>query len=399
MNQNELTYLLALNRVLQDGNVINDRTGVGTIKKAVVDMQFDLSDNTLPLLTTKYVNSDNIIKELLWFIKGRTDVSYLKDNGCNIWNEWEMSDGTIGDGYGVQFRNIQHTKDISDKIINYTHQVQHTTSSGIKSPLEQRIYEIWKEFILSSTTDDYYPWQNFDVFKHDFRSIHNYQYVLEFPNDYILTNALNPNYNFIHPENASYQNINYPTIKPQRGGIKSFLTPGKKYKSITITVDQLADALYIIKNDPHNRRNVISLWTPTDLPYMGLHTCHGTVIQFIVEDNKLSLSHYQRSGDMFLGVPYNIASYSILLNIMAALSGYEPMNLYFRIGDAHIYKNHVDQVKTQLERKLYDAPKIKLSDAIIDRYSDHTSFDLIQPNDIEVIDYKSHSKLKAKVAV
>jgi len=219
-------YLDLLNYVLKEGNVKEDRTGTGTHSVFGWQMRFNLNDG-LPLLTTKKLHLKSIIHELLWFIKGDTNISYLKEKNVSIWDEWADENGDLGPVYGKQWRS----------------------------------------------------WDTPD---------------------------------------------------------------GKK-------IDQLNDIIKQIKNNPNSRRLIVSAWNPSDVGSMALPPCH-CLFQFYVSDNKLSCQLYQRSADIFLGVSFNIASYSILTHMIANVTGLSVGDFVHTLGDAHIYKNHFDQAKLQLSR-------------------------------------------------
>lgn len=262
-----IQYLSFLNDILQKGEYKEDRTGTGTYSLFGYQMRFDLSKG-FPLLTTKKLHWKSIVHELLWFMKGDTNVKYLQDNGVRIWNEWADENGNLGPVYGKQWRR----------------------------------------------------WETAD---------------------------------------------------------------GK-------TIDQLSDLIKEIKNNPDSRRLIVSAWNVGDLKKMALPPCH-LLFQFYVNNGKLSLQLYQRSADAFLGVPFNIASYSLLLMIIAKECGLKVGEFIHTIGDAHIYSNHIEQVKLQLTRKPTQLPTVKLKDGV---KWDSYSFD-----DIELQNYVSQPHIKGTVAV
>lgn len=227
-------YLDLLNRIMTEGVHKSDRTGTGTISVFGHQMRFDLKDG-FPLLTTKKLHLKSIIYELLWFLKGDTNVKYLQEHGVRIWNEWADEDGSLGHIYGYQWRS-------------------------------------W------------------------------------------------PDYN---------------------GGY----------------IDQISKVVDEIKNNPDSRRIIVSSWNVADLDNMNLPPCH-LLFQFYVADGRLSLQLYQRSADTFLGVPFNIASYALLLMMMAQVTGLEPGEFIHTTGDTHIYLDHIEQVKLQLTREPRPLPKM-----------------------------------------
>lgn len=261
-------YQDLLQRVLDEGVEKSDRTGTGTTSVFGHQMRFRLSDG-FPLLTTKKLHLKSIIYELLWFLKGDTNVKYLQEHGVRIWNEWADPDGDLGHIYGYQWRS-------------------------------------W------------------------------------------------PDYN---------------------GG----------------SIDQISAAVDMIKNNPDSRRIIVSSWNVADLPNMNLPPCHA-FFQFYVADGKLSLQLYQRSADIFLGVPFNIASYALLLKMMAQVCGLEAGDFVHTLGDAHIYTNHIEQVKLQLSREPRKLPEMKLNPDIKDIFG----FDY---DDFELVGYDPHPHIAGKVSV
>lgn len=230
-------YLDLLNRIVTEGVRKSDRTGTGTISVFGHQMRFDLKDG-FPLLTTKKLHLKSIIYELLWFLRGDTNVKYLQEHGVRIWNEWADEDGDLGHIYGYQWRS-------------------------------------W------------------------------------------------PDYN---------------------GGY----------------IDQIAKVVDDIKNNPDSRRIIVSSWNVADLDNMNLPPCH-LLFQFYVADGRLSLQLYQRSADTFLGVPFNIASYALLLMMMAQVTGLEPGEFVHTTGDTHIYLDHIEQVKLQLTREPRPLPRMVIN--------------------------------------
>ena len=261
-------YLDLLTRVLNEGVRKEDRTGTGTISVFGHQMRFDLAEG-FPLLTTKKLHTKSIFYELLWFLRGDTNVKYLHDHGVSIWDEWADPDGDLGHIYGYQWRS-------------------------------------W------------------------------------------------PDYN---------------------GGF----------------VDQISQAVEMIKHNPDSRRIIVSAWNVGDLGNMNLPPCH-VFFQFYVADGRLSLQMYQRSADIFLGVPFNIASYALLLEMMAQVTGLKAGDFVHTLGDAHIYSNHIDQVKLQLTREPRALPKLTLNPDVKDIFQ--FTFE-----DIVLTGYDPHPHIKGEVAV
>lgn len=261
-------YKELLRHVLENGERKEDRTGTGTISVFGYQMRFNMQEG-FPLMTTKKIHLKSVIYELLWFLKGDTNVKYLQDNGVRIWNEWADENGDLGHIYGFQWRS-------------------------------------W------------------------------------------------PDYN---------------------GG----------------SIDQIAEAINTIKHNPDSRRIIVSAWNVADIPNMNLPPCHA-FFQFYVSNGKLSLQLYQRSADIFLGVPFNIASYALLLLMVAQVCDLEPGDFVHTLGDAHIYTNHLEQVKEQLSRDERELPEMILNKNVKDIFE----FDF---TDFTLNGYDPHPHIKGVVAV
>jgi thymidylate synthase len=261
-------YLQLCKKILEEGTSKMDRTGTGTISIFGHQMRFNLEDG-FPLLTTKKIHIKSIIHELLWFLKGETNIKYLQDNGVKIWNEWADENGELGPIYGHQWRS-------------------------------------WD-------TDD-----------------------------------------------------------------------GK-------TIDQISEVIEQIKNNPNSRRLIVSAWNVGQLKAMALPPCH-ILFQFFVADGKLSCQLYQRSGDVFLGVPFNIASYALLTHMIAQVCGLKPGEFIYTLGDAHIYSNHIEQVKLQLTRKPKKLPKLQMN-------TNKNSIFEFTYDDFSIKDYNADPHIKGAVSV
>jgi thymidylate synthase len=261
-------YLDLLERVLRDGVKKSDRTGTGTISIFGHQMRFHLEEG-FPLLTTKKLHLQSIIYELLWFLKGDTNVKYLQDNGVRIWNEWADENGDLGHIYGYQWRS-------------------------------------WPDY---------------------------------------------------------------------EGGV----------------IDQISEAVRLIKENPDSRRIIVSAWNVGDLKNMKLPPCH-TFFQFYVANGCLSLLLYQRSADIFLGVPFNIASYALLLMMMAQATGLKTGDFVHTLGDAHIYANHLEQIRLQMSRKTRLLPQMQINQEV------KNIFDF-KYEDFKLIGYDPHPHIKGVVAV
>ncbi len=260
-------YLDLLNTVLTQGEKKGDRTGTGTISYFGAQMRFDLNEG-FPLVTTKKVHLKSIIHELLWFLKGDTNIKYLTDNGVRIWNEWADENGDLGPVYGAQWR---------------------------------------------------------------------------------------------------------------------------KWKGDNKTIDQISQLIENLKKDPNSRRHIVSAWNVSEIDKMALAPCH-VMFQFYVLNNKLSCQLYQRSGDMFLGIPFNIASYALLTMMIAQVCGFQLGTFVHTIGDAHIYLNHIEQVNLQLSRMPYTLPKMIINPQV------KNIFDF-KYEDFTLEGYQSHPTIKGVVSV
>lgn len=261
-------YLDLLHRILEEGKVKTDRTGTGTKSVFGHQMRFNLEDG-FPLLTTKKLHLKSIIYELLWFLKGDTNVKYLQEHGVSIWNEWADENGDLGPVYGHQWRS-------------------------------------W-------------------------------------------------------PDHC--------------GG----------------TIDQIQNVIDLIKHHPDSRRMLVTAWNPADISEMALPPCH-CLFQFYVADGRLSLQLYQRSADTFLGVPFNIASYALLLQMMAQVTGLKAGDFIHTTGDTHLYLNHIEQAKLQLTRTPRELPQMKLNPDV------KSLFDF-RYEDFELLNYNPWPHIKAEVAV
>ncbi len=257
-----------MRHVLEHGSKKDDRTGTGTVSIFGYQMRFDLNEG-FPLVTTKKLHLKSIIYELLWFLKGETNVRYLNDHGVKIWDEWTDENGDLGPVYGAQWRS----------------------------------------------------WQ---------------------------------------------------------------ATDGR-------VIDQISQVIDQIQTNPDSRRMIVSAWNVGELDRMALLPCHA-LFQFYVVDGRLSCQLYQRSADIFLGVPFNIASYALLTMMISQVCGLRPGEFIHTFGDAHLYLNHIDQARLQLEREPYPLPEMKINPAIRNIFE-------FTYEDFELVGYQSHPHIKAQVAV
>ncbi|WP_448788674.1 thymidylate synthase [Bacteroides graminisolvens] len=261
-------YLELLDRVLKEGIRKEDRTGTGTISVFGHQMRFNLEEG-FPCLTTKKLHLKSIIYELLWFLKGDTNIKYLQENNVRIWNEWADANGDLGHIYGYQWRS----------------------------------------------------WPNYE------------------------------------------------------GGF----------------IDQISEAIDTLKTNPDSRRIIVSAWNVADIPHMNLPPCH-ILFQFYVANNRLSMQLYQRSADIFLGVPFNIASYALLLQMVAQVTGLQAGDFVHTLGDAHIYLNHLDQVKLQLSRDPSPLPQMKINPDVNDIFK-------FEFEDFSLENYNPHPHIKGEVSI
>ncbi|EFQ50521.1 thymidylate synthase [Lactobacillus iners] len=318
MTKLEQPYLDLLQKIMLEGHDKSDRTGVGTRSIFGAQMHFDLSKG-FPIITTKHVPFGLIKSELLWFLRGDTNIKFLLEHKNHIWDEWAFKNWVSSTEYNGPDMTNFGLRQQNDELFNIKYQEQ---------------MKIFTEKILSDVT--------FSKKYGDLGNVYGAQ---------------------------------WRRWQTSRGD----------------TIDQLGNIIEQIKTNPDSRRLIVSAWNPEDIPNVALPPCH-VLFQFYVNDNKLSLQLYQRSGDMFLGVPFNIASYSLLLNLVARETGLELGEFVHTLGDAHIYKNHFEQVNKQLSRNAYDSPTLWLNPL------KHKVLDF-EMKDIKLIDYNHHGTIKAPVAV
>ncbi|HZG70398.1 MAG TPA: thymidylate synthase [Chondromyces sp.] len=318
MSNNEQQYLNLCRHILEKGTKKEDRTGTGTISIFGYQMRFDLQEG-FPLLTTKRIPFRLIVSELLWFIKGDTNIRYLLQHNNNIWNEWAFKKWIESEEYSGP--------DMTD--------------FGLRSQQDEAFNKLYQE-----------------------QMNHFKQRVLE---DKDFAEA--------YGELGDVYGRQWRAWKTSNGD----------------TIDQLREVIETIKTNPSSRRLIVSAWNPEDVPTMALPPCH-TMFQFYVSEGKLSCQLYQRSGDSFLGIPFNIASYALLTHLIAHECGLEVGEFIHTLGDAHIYLNHLEQVETQLSREPRELPTLKLNE------EKHSVFEF-EMEDVEMEGYNPHPAIKAPVAV
>jgi thymidylate synthase len=319
MSQNEQQYLDLCQKLLNNGVVKSDRTGTGTKSLFGHQMRFNLEEG-FPLLTTKRVPFKLVVSELLWFIKGDTNIRYLLKHRNHIWNEWAFKRWIESEEYKGPDMTDFGRRSLSD--------------SAFSNKYDEQM-ALFVDRILSD-----------DSFAEKYGDLGNVY--------------------------------------------------GKQWRSWQTsagnTIDQLKDVIQMIKHNPDSRRLMVTAWNPEDVPSnMALPPCHS-LFQFYVADNKLSCQLYQRSADVFLGVPFNIASYSLLTHLIAKECGLKVGEFVHTLGDAHIYLNHVIQVEKQLSRDMRTLPTIKFTE------QDKSIFD-IEVEDITIEGYQPHPTIKAPIAV
>ncbi|MRH42464.1 thymidylate synthase [Aquibacillus halophilus] len=319
MNTGEQAYLDLCKTVLEKGTKKEDRTNTGTLSVFGHQMRFDLNEG-FPLLTTKKVPFRLIASELLWFIKGDTNIRYLLQHNNNIWNEWAFEKWVKSEGYKGPDMNDFGIRSQQDSEFNELYQIEMVK---------------FKDMILHD-----------DTFAKEFGDL------------------------------GSVYGQQWREWKTSNGE----------------TIDQLKQVIQSIKNNPDSRRHLVTAWNPEDVPSnMALPPCH-TMFQFYVAEGKLSCQLYQRSGDIFLGVPFNIASYALLTHLIAYECNLQVGEFIHTLGDAHIYSNHIEQITTQLNRELRSLPTLKLNEGV------SSVFDF-EMEDMEILNYNPHPSIKAPVAV
>ncbi len=317
MSKSEQQYVNLCHDILENGHKKEDRTGTGTMSVFGRQMRFDLADG-FPLLTTKRVPFKLIASEMLWFLKGDTNIRYLLENNNNIWNEWAFKRWVESSEYAGPDMTDFGRRVLKDEAFAKDYHEQMTS-------FKQRVL---KEADFAAKYGELG-----DVYGRQWRA--------------------------------------WKTSQSE-------------------TIDQIADVIKMIKKTPDSRRLIVSAWNPEDVPFMALPPCH-TMFQFYVADGKLSCQLYQRSCDIFLGGPFNIAGYALLTHLMANECDLQVGEFVHTLGDAHIYTNHIEQVKTQLAREPKSLPDLLLTKG--------KSLFEMELSDMTLTGYDPHPAIKAPVAV
>ena len=314
----EQPYLDLLNKIMTTGHDKSYRTKTGTRSLFGAQMRFNLAEG-FPILTTKRVPFGLIKSELLWFLRGDTNIKFLLEHNNHIWDEWAFKNWIQSPAY--------EGPDMTD--------------FGLRVQSEPEFKKIYQA----------------EMKKFDERILNDDDFTQKYGN---VGNVYGAQWRHWEKRDGSF-------------------------------IDQIQNVIDQIKTTPDSRRMIVTAWNPEDVPNSALPPCH-VMFQFYVVDNKLSVQLYQRSGDMFLGVPFNIASYSLLLHLIARETGLEVGEFVHTLGDAHIYDNHFDQVKELLANKPYDSPQLWLN-------PDKKNIMDFEMEDIKLIGYHHHQTIKAPVAV
>lgn len=535
VNNTDKKYLALLDDVIKNGHLKPNRTGVKAYSVFGRMLKFDLSEG-FPLLTTKKVHFKSIVHELLWFLRGESNISYLKDNGVSIWDEWADEKGNLGPVYGVQWRkwtsvSLQTprvfdteqpiiTKSIEDVNPDYstnksglvgrtlknkygkyviireytkpdlkkphhnnrfvdvqfteTGYVAHliSVSNAKKGVIKDRLsptfagvgclgdlcawddpnhsilYSTWRSMLqrcYNQNTNEYEHyggkgvfvdnrWLTYSNFAKDAQQLEAWWLKKEFPSEYSLDKDFYVS-NKYSLETCIWSNVYEQNINRDQTTLFSMESPdgevrimfgvgnsckrygltytsvmncldgkcqqhkGYKFNRIRIDgltprlrcIDQIKSVIANIKNNSESRRLMVSAWNPVDIPHMAIPPCHYAY-SFSVHDNKLSCCFHMRSCDVFLGLPFNIASYALLTHMVAKICNLGVGELVWDGTDVHLYENHIEQAKLQMLRQPYDLPKLQLDETIKD-------IDAFRGHHITLRDYKHHSGIKAPIAV
>lgn len=468
-HDNQYNQLLAL--VLCNGKFKPDRTGTGTYSVFGAQARFNLREG-FPLLTTKRVHFKSVVHELLWFLKGDTNIAYLRNNGVNIWNEWQRP-------YTTEGRKIIPVQPVLKEYEPYEGDFSTAGLEAKRDSQDDKLRNQWVRMMrrcYDSTARNYRfyggvgvsvcrRWHEVRNFVEDVKTLPHWCYKLknwhafDLDKDYFSSNQYGPDTcvwlrvdeNILYSKNchpvratntlgevfvelsvsALCRKIGISTSSMCRflkEGIPAILKgENKKFKGWSFellnpetplryeiieegdlgrvygaqwrswrggdgeSLDQIAALMGRLKVDPDSRRLIVTAWNPSEVPQMALPPCH-TLFQFFVQDGELSCQLYQRSADLFLGVPFNIASYALLTLMIAHVTGLKPGDFVHTFGDLHIYKNHLEQVNEQMNRQPREAPLVHLAGHV------KSIFDF-EYEDIRLEGYNPHPAIKAPVAV
>jgi len=453
-------YLGLIRQVLESGSKKTDRTGTGTISRFGLQMRFDLSDGHIPLLTTKKMHTKSIIRELLWFLRGDTNNTYLDDHGVRIWREWSSPEGHLNKIYGAQWRRWEKKNWMSKSNGVY---VKVRSEEGLDLPFDApndtpeyektifgegcigtykeshdyftKAYLMWHDMMARCYDAEHpkYPthggigvfvdqqWRCFSVFLRDIHNIPLFSSWTEDPKEYELDkeyyrgNCYSPRTCMFLPKQYA-ETLHTPTI-----GETEPVTMVFRQK---IVVDQIANVIDTLRTNPDDRRIIVSAWNVGELEDAALPPCHAFfqfysrimsrqerihIANTVDDDVGIDTSHevldiqgiprralscqlYQRSADVGLGVPFNIAQYSILVNMIAQCTNHVADEFIWSGGDVHIYLDHIGQLTEQLERNPMESPKLVLRKGV-------NEIDDFEFDDFSIEDYNHHPTIQMKVSI
>lgn len=447
MNNADKQYLELLQDVLDNGTKKEDRTGTGTLSVFGRQVRFNLNEG-FPLLTTKKVFWKGVVEELLWFLRGETNIKSLVEKNVHIWDAWVDENGELGPVYGWSWRHWNAKPKAIKQPAPVLREGLEATYLGVANGKNKELSilkKTWEGMISRcyNKNDIGYilyggrgvhvcnRWLEFEVFAEDAKTLPNWSLKENNPRKYVLDkDGLGDGFLYspkmcqwiTQHENALLKNDTVITVRNIESKQEtSFTNPALFCKSQGFTdknfsdlwtnnknakirngfelvsikkndgIDQIAQIIEEIKHNPDSRRLILHAWNVGQLDKMALPPCH-MMAQFYVQNKRLSCQLYQRSGDIFLGVPFNIASYSLLTHMIAQVCGLGVGDFVHSFGDLHIYSNHIDQVKEQLSREPRELPKLVLDPSI-------KIIDDFRSEHIRIENYNPHPTIKAEVAV
>lgn len=432
--KHDLQYLALVDNVLTNGTKKRNRTGVDTISIFGPQMRFDLRDNTIPLLTTKKMFTRGVIREILWYLQGSDNIKYLQDNDVHIWDEWAAHDGHLRKVYGYQWRRWEAPNSNETVMIDCLpppSNIAETLNSlpalhNIQSPLAN----VWLDIRIAQSRGSYVSdeWSKYEDFERDIKSVVNYTSWLCAPDEWILSqhyygsNSFGPSTSiFLKKSYAEQLATEYATKSAIGSTLPDPVHPLGKVERVRQYFDQIDDLIQTLRANPDDRRMIVTAWNVADVPGMALPPCHYTFQVYTrplsheeraarsdtrkkstitteeldelgVPSRELSMILNQRSCDVGLGVPFNIVQYSILMRMICHVVNMTPGDFIWNGGDAHIYENHVEQLKRQLKLDPKDSPMLHFRNQI-------SNIDRFNYEDFEIVGYSSHPTLKMDVAV